>query len=577
MTNFLLSRNGFLGGAVILAQALSLSSAFAVPSDKEAWRSDEHGIIVYRDAVDNDTYWFIPKIRFEAKDNKTILRSKVLANGKTEYTVRIIPYFSKDLKELAAQNISNIRQDSQLKPVIAKTIGISLPDFGFKFASAAVTNFQYLESPRLLKFSLDAEEAATFNELYQDELGVNVDFSLAYDGMMTDKFYNIEVTCKDMTSVLETGFTPVVSTAANLPGTKVFLGADLETAFVRTISDSAKGVNIVSKGDIPGMQEMLRRVMNLCFEPVNSRGGSSYGDSRYDDSSYDDSRYSSRYPTRYPTRTASPVPGDPDTRTPAKGTRGDEIENDYVPRYANFASGGMSNAYTLKAEKAAAEMEKLHEELALDKADVADPDGSGLLPSADLKLHFKYKKSNTNSDNQAVAKQISMKDSTSVIVIPGYLSATQKSIEKVMTQSLAAKKFMVQAKNSASAPFSTGIIVKEGEQWTVNAAFIFNARATYTAWKLRQYSWDSTWAKPDGDLYFRIGNGHWTPVNARSIVESGVIGGGELQFYIDRSALFNKIPEKLRKGSIFVAPLFTSSDFSPEFVVQVSGRRITIR
>lgn len=550
-----------------MAQALSLSSAFAVPSDKEAWRSDAHGIIVYRDAVDNDTYWFVPKIRFEARENKTILRSKVLANGKTEYTVRIIPYFSKDLKELVAQNISNIRQESQLKPVIAKTIGISLPDFGFTFASAAVTNFQYLESPRLLKFSLDAEEAATFNELYQDEMGVNVDFSIAYDGMMTDKFYNIEVSCKDMSKTLETGFSPEVSTTANVPGTKVFLGADLETAFVRTLSNSTKGINIVSKGDLPGMQEMLRRVMNLCFEVADSKG-----------SSYDDD-YDSRYPTRYPTRTRTQTPAaedDSDDRTTTRGTRGDTVTPGYVPRNQNFASAGMSNAYLMKAEKEAAEMEALHNSLLLETDEPTDP-LSGLLPAADLKLRFKYKKKDTETDNQAVAKQVSLKDSTSVIVIPGYLASSQKSVEKVITQSLATKKFRVEAKNSASAPLSTGIIVKEGEQWTVNAAFVFNARTSYSLWNTKQYDWDSTWTKTDGDLYFRIGNGHWTPVNGRSIIESGVIGGGELQFYIDRSAIFNKIPEKLRKGGILYAPIFTVGALSPEYVVQISGRRISIR
>src|SRR5690606_24770586 len=107
--------------AILLAGS---GTAFAVPSDQEAWRSDQHGIIVYKDAVDPSTYWFVPKVRFEStSDQKTLLRRKRLENGSVEYAVRIIPYFSKDLKELAAQNISNIRQDSQLKPVIAKSIG----------------------------------------------------------------------------------------------------------------------------------------------------------------------------------------------------------------------------------------------------------------------------------------------------------------------------------------------------------------------------------------------------------------------------------------------------------------------
>lgn len=553
-----LVRSGFFGLAVLVAP---LASAFAVPSDKEAWRSDEHGIIVYRDAVENDTYWFIPKIRFEARESKTVLRQKVLANGKTEYTVRIIPYFSKDLKELAAQNIPNIRQDSQLKPVIAKTIGITLPDFGYTFASASVTNFQYLESPRLIKFSLDAEEAATFNELYQDEMGVNVDFSIAYDGMMTDKFYNIEVSCKAMTQTLETGFTPSVSASGNLKGIKVFAGSDLELAFVRTLENSTKGVNIVSKGDLPGMQEMLRRVMNLCFESV---GGyyDTYGDSTY--------------PTR---RKGEPTTDDTEARYPRRSSR--DVLDETPATGAQFFSAGMSNAYMTEAELAAAEVEAIHDALDLDKA-ISDEDqepgeGVGLLPSAELKLKFKYKKTTNQSDNQAVAKQISMKDSTSVIVIPGYLSANSKGVEKVLVKSLGEKKFSVGVNNTAASPLMTGVVVKAGEQWTLNAAFVFKARTSYSPWKAKQYDWNSAWPKSDGDLYFRIGNGHWTPVNGRSIIESGVIGGGELQFYLDRSSIFNRIPEKLRTGGILHAPVFTMDGINPEFSVQISGRRIDVK
>lgn len=564
MTNTTLSRFGFLVGVILAAQTASLSSAFAVPSDKEAWRSDEHGIIVYKDAVEGDTYWFIPKIRFEARDNKTILRKKVLANGRTEYTVRIIPYFSKDLKELAAQNISNIRQDSQLKPVIAKTIGISLPDFGYKFASAEVTNFQYLESPRLLKFSLAEEEAATFDELYQDEMGVNVDFSIAYDGMMTDKFYNIEIKCQDMSQTLETGFSPSVSAEGALKGVKVFAGSDLETAFVRTIQNSTKGVNIVSKGDLPGMQDMLRRVVNLCFEPVKA------------ESSYDDRYPDDRYPTRR-TNTGTNADTQNTGTTAQRNSRGDVIDSTTSPY--KFASAGMSNAYMTGAEAAATEMEAIQEAMSLDrKLTEEDPgDGAGLLTSVELKLKFKYKKSSKESDNQAVVKQISLKDSTSVIVIPGYLSANSKSVEKVLVKSLGEKKFIVASTNGVSAPLSTGIIVKTGEQWTINAAFVFKARTSYSMWNSKQYEWDSTWSKADGDLYFRTGNGHWTAVNGRSIIESGVIGGGELQFYLDRSGIFNRIPEKLRKGGILHAPIFTMNGMSPEFSVQVSGRRIDVK
>ncbi len=552
-------RFGLVSTGVALGVVAQVDSAFAVPSDKEAWRNDEHGIVIYKDAVDPEVYWYIPKIRFEAKDGKTVLRPKTLASGKIEYTVRIIPYFSKDLKELAAQNIPNIRQDSQLKPVVARSIGISLPDFSYKFASANVTNFQYLDVPRLLKFALDPEEASTFDELYQDEAGINVDFAIAYDGMMTDKFYNIDVSCKEMATELEmrAGVSPSVE--GNVKGAKVYLGADLEYAFLNSVQNSLKGVSIVSKGNVPGMQEMLSRVMNLCFEPEDP----------YDSND--------GYPTRR-------------RRTEDEDETDDDFESRFADRLSDrlgAASFAMTNRSTVNMAAVAYEqqlIQELHDSMVIDPPQDQEPrrretDDGGLLPEAQLKAKFRMKKTNINHDNEAVVKNLSMKDTTNVYVVAGFLAANAKQVEKVEVTSLGDKKFSVKAEHRMATPLKTGIIVKSGEQYSINAAYVFKARTSYSGWQSKQYDWDSKWAKTDGDLYFRIGTGHWTPVNGRSIIESSVIGGGELEFYLDHSAIFNKIPNDLRESSCLglCAPVFTIKNLAPEFSVQVSGRRISVR
>jgi hypothetical protein len=570
-------------GAAVLAQVVGLNAAHAVPSDRLAWSSLEYKIKVFKDAVDNDIYWFIPKIKFESNNGKTVLRPKTLKSGMVEYSTRIIPYFSKDLREMVAQNISNIRQDSQLQPVVAKTIGVSLPDFNYKFASPSVTDYQYLDVPRLVRFQLTKEEAASFDQYYNSELGVPVEFSVVYEGMMTDKFYNIDISCKTMARELSTNFKPSVGVGANVQGVSAYVGADLEYAFINSVQNSVNGVNVVSSGDVPGMQQMLQRVMNLCFEPVDPYGGTYYPDTTYPS-------YPS-YPSD-PTDPANPTTTD-DGSMPTRTTpgRGDTIDDGFPTRTNNFANVGLSKAATSKMElaaKEAAEVQALVESLSLDRklvqvgnatVDVGDQEGPGLLPSAQLKMRYALKKTAMDKDNQAVVKNVSMKNSTSTVVVVDVLTANAKALEKVLVQPIAEQKFSVDVKSPAASPLPTGIKINDGEQYTINAEFTFAVNAPYSTWPSNrgstQYQWDSTWPKPDGDLYYRLGSGDWTPVNRRTIITSDVTrGGGELQFYVDRSAIFNKIPENLRTGGFLRAPKFTVDNIAPIFTVQVSGRKI---
>lgn len=496
------TRLGVGACSVILSQVFVPGVAKAVPTDVIAWSSLEQNVTVYKDAVDNELYWFIPQLRFEAKGGKTVIRPSTLANGKVQYITRIIPYFTRDMRELVANNLSNVRQDSQLRPVVAKNIGISLPDFGYKFVTEPVTNYQYLDVPRLVRFQLEPEEAALFDELYADELGITTEFMISYDGMMTDKFYNIEVSCKQMKREIESGLGR--GTGATVKGKGFVLGADLQTAFLTSVQNSANGINVVSKGDLVGMQEMLRRVMNTCFDAVDSEG---YPIDRYD-----------------------PYRDDRDDRRDDEDDRDDERNEE--------------------------------------KDD-------GLLPKAALKVKFKYKSSSSSVDNQSVVKQVSLKDSTSTTVIMGKLALNSKSVETVTVDSPFEKKLVIGGKNSASAPLMSGVRISDGQQFTINAELVFKA-ATIAG--MRTVTWDSSWPKADGDLYYRIGSGSWTPVNRRAIITSDVArGGGELQFYIDRSAIFNKIPEKLRTGNIFVPAKFTASSIAPEFSIQVTGRKISVK
>jgi hypothetical protein len=568
----ILTRFGVSAGVVVVAGSLLSVSAFAVPSDRQAWSSQKYGITVYHDELDAKLYWFVPLIRFESTGGKTLLRPTTLANGKVEYVTRIIPYFPEDMRELVTQKIPEIRDDSQLKPIVARNIGIALPDFDYKFSSPSVTSYQYLDVPRLVRFQLDKDEAALFDQLYRDDLGVPVEFTISYDGVMTDKFYNIDIDCKKMERELSTNFKPSVGVG----DAKVYLGLDLEFAFLNNVKNSTNDVNITSKGDVTGMQEMLNRVMNLCFDPVdgddpgNGSGRSSYPPSRG--------------------RSGDDIGGSDDPSLPPRRTspaRGNVIDNGFDPRSPLPSPGmfGRSAAETLAAQEATL-LKEIHDHLDLDRKSAGcDPKAGagcgvdpGLLPAATLKAGYVFKKTALDRDNQAVVKEVDLKDTVNTATIVGALAANEKAAEKIEVERIADRKFTVSAKDSASEPLGTGIRMGDGEQYAINAEFVFNAASAYGGWKSKQYAWDPAWPKTDGDLYYRIGGGEWTPVNRHTVlVANAANGGDEIQFSVDRSAIFNKIPEKLRKGNILIGPAFTLDGIDPQFVVQISGKKIESR
>lgn len=638
MTESLWKRTGILAAAVVLIQMASLTTAHAVPTEKEAWRSLEHGITVYKDSEDDDIYWFIPKLRFEAKDGKTFLRSRTLADGQREYITRLIPYFSKDLRDLVSQNITNIRQDSQLKPVVATKIGIGLPDFNQKFTSASVTNYQYLDSPRLVKFVLSEDDAELFDALYVDDNGVNVDFTINYDGVVTEKFVNMTVSCDDMASELSTNFRPSASANVGVKGADVWAGADLERAFLRQAENSAKSVTITQKGDLPEMLGLLQQTMNMCFAPVldqygnsvsgsyggyNDGTGSGSGSGRWGDyfpdkTSGNDSGLGDEYDRaekakkekaeeedtygRDPTdekRNKEPKDDDgtwfpPSTDTGSTDT-GSTIDpqpeslsskakkaNSFLPKKGQ-ASSNISSTYMTEMDRTLSELNAIENAMSLDRAlpgmnTASAALGGGLLPEVTAKMRFKLKTTELGKSNKANVRDIKVKDKQQIYVLPGYLRSTEQKAEKVTIVALQNKTVRVKPENGMAAPFKTGIMVKPNEQWSLNAAFLFIARST-RGWSTKTYDWDSRWKKPDGDLYFRVGSGHWTPVFGRALIESDVIGGGELQFYIDRSSIYNKLPTSHTKSSLggLIPALFTESTFMPEFSVELSGRRISTK
>jgi hypothetical protein len=226
--------------------------------------------------LDPKVFWFVPAIRFEASGGKTILSTRTLPNGLIEYTTRITPYFTDQMRVLVTQNIPEIQNDSQLKPIVAKNIGISLPDFGLKTTMEGGTSYQYLDIPRIFTFRLEPEQAERFDELVSDSYGVAVTFSITYDSVVQDKYYQISVSCNELYQELghQVGAGGSVDVAK-----KAHVGASIEAAFRRAIRNNNGGVDVRSKGDLSSMEDSIRQALDYCFLPDF---GGRMNDSRYE-------------------------------------------------------------------------------------------------------------------------------------------------------------------------------------------------------------------------------------------------------------------------------------------------------
>ncbi len=262
----------------------STTSAFAVPSDDVEWSSEDYGITVYKDELDHSLFWYAPKLRFQSSKKTladgttavtTDLRPRTLENGNTEYSPRLVPYFPKEFITFVSRNIPGIDKESQLRPITAMNIGVSLPEYKAADgtvlkvtsvggdATATSTNYEYLGVSRTVRFQLDQTQAEYFNQDYEDT-GVNVSFTISYAGVEKEKYYEIHASCEDMQRSLESGTNASASGAAK----GVYAGTKIQAAFLDANQSANNGVDIRSKGDPAELGPTLSQVLTSCFTVV---------------------------------------------------------------------------------------------------------------------------------------------------------------------------------------------------------------------------------------------------------------------------------------------------------------------
>ncbi|MEW6057373.1 MAG: hypothetical protein AB1540_12245, partial [Bdellovibrionota bacterium] len=160
--------------------------------------------------------------------------------------------------------------------------------------------------------------------------------------------------------------------------------------------------------------------------------------------------------------------------------------------------------------------------------------------------------------------------------IPVYLSVLPSAATaSVEIAALPRREFVVEDKHTQVTPLKTGIQIQDNEQYIINAVFAYSGKSPYQK-EPNWYRWSSDWPNVDEDLYFRVGTGPWNKVNGRAILKTEDLDKGELQLFLDRKRIWEKIPPKFKDPKMLglLPAIFKYRDLHPQFNVVITGRKV---
>lgn len=573
-------RRGKLQG-VALGLILSCMSASAAPTRQEVYRDDRLGLIVYTDGQDENTYWYLPLVKVCNPGSSECLRGvapaaaqnaksaaprfrSAKATGEISYNFYLVPHLPEDLIEVLSYKIPGLQHRSQLKPVVAKKFAIQLPEFKKIAESGDVTNYMYLNKPQLMRFRLTPDEAEDFDELYNLEPGIPAHVIISYESEKVSGYAQLKMSCAEVADELKIGVRGGAS--GGVGKTQVFTRAQIENA-VRN-EQRNKGITLRTKGEQPGLDSLIGKLLDLCFIPVRN-GQYPYGG----------------YPGYYDP--LAPIVNLPPVNDPLLGPSN---YNRYSSAYQDSAENLEAWMQQLQGQLEAESVLEHQQALSLPRPEQTgipplggdypptDDPGNGA-PRRGAELTFMFKKEVIDRKDLTAVSSEQMVDVVDTAVVHTYLTVNPAAQDRFTFQEFPERNLRVPHTATKADPLKTGIIIGKSDQWIIDASFVMEAESKYNGGKKAEYRWASE-ASPENDLYYRIGTGRWFPVKeGRVTIGTDLIQGGELQFYIDREAIWKKIPEKYKKGKAFglSAPIFEYSKVMPNFAVRMNGRKMIPR
>lgn len=556
-----------------MAMLLFVNSAWSMPTGKEVYRNDDMGVVVYTDSVDTGVFWYLPMVQLDQKDGKVNYRSRKRADGNVDLTFYVLPHFTKEMSEFVSREIPGLHNRNQLKPVQAKRFGFQSKEFNLLAMSDEVTDRQYINRPQMIRMTLTPDQNEDFMDLFTSSPGVPVNMVIYYEAEKMEKFLNIELSYKDVYDAMNIGAT------GKYKFTKAEISVNMEKFIVN------RYLHVRRKGDLK-MPEIVERVISECFTSTKSKDGNQ--------------RFNVMGPTVFGVA--------PKTSKTGK-------------------KGAQSNR---EQEQELAEMKRLEAELAgLDPVVGVVPGAGPLIVTTDPRrtttvavaedtpvppppplppvrgrppgpvvppytpytppapannnpgttsdgLTFTFKKELSTREEKFFFMEEVVADTQEIVVIPTFLTERPQATPTKIVNTLGQKKIRIAHDNDKARLARSGVYVQAGDQWTINAAFSMSATSVFRGTET-VYPWDSKWSSPDGDLYFRVGDGPWRKVNGRALIGGDSLQEGELQFHLDKSSIWNKLPAKYRESKWHKSAIFAYDYFYPEFLVTLTGKRVEMK
>lgn len=539
----------------------SLPTAQAQPTPKELYRDTKSSLVVYADARDKNLFWYVPKMSLVTVDGKSNVRKRVKSDKTVQFSFMIKPEFTENDAKILSAKIPALRSMQQLKPVIAKKFGLQVPAYNYALVGDDVTNYSYVNQEQLLRFTVPEEDAFDLeDDLKYLKPGLPAKVFLSYDAEKTSAYATVKLTIDDVKKSLG------IRAGAEYK----FIEPEIRARVAEFISN--RNLDIKVKGEVPHIAEIVTAVTNACFAKTSE----SYLDEDLD------GKPRRRRPVRddtedddgdFPDRSRRRRSPDDTEIEPIDGSNGSSTGD--LP---TTEQPGSSTSPEHQAMQALEESMKYYRSKKSGKSTFVPGSSPFHAMGGDLLVWLRFAPEKETCKGTIYYNHEAVVDSSEIAVYTTYLTTDMPSKgdkPKVVTP-IASKRFRVDTLMSPTNPFKTGIIVKNDDHWTLNTEFEFYAISSYDmSAKKTRYRWNAEWPSPDSDLYYRIGEGPWTPVNGRTVADS--IEEGELQFYIDRAKLWTKIPEEgFRKGKMggLVPPIYNYKNFFPEFIVTATGKSV---
>lgn len=188
-------------------------------------------------------------------------------------------------------------------------------------------------------------------------------------------------------------------------------------------------------------------------------------------------------------------------------------------------------------------------------------------------LQFVFRRDLSNNDVRFNFSHDQVADRDDSEKVPLYLREHPESKgEGLRATPLPDHAFVLDRRATERKPFRTGLMIRSGDQHTIDMTFSFARKVwsleTMLLDALRPLVWQQDWEAPHDSVKFRVGNSAWSPASRRFVIDEEFAFEGELQLRVDIDHLVAKIPADKRR-TIFSR--YGRAQLYPEFRLRTHG------